>query len=437
MRNKTIFPAGFIWGAGTSAYQVEGAWEADGKGESIWDRFSHTPGKIVTGQNGDVACDHYHRFAHDILLMKELNLKSYRLSISWPRVQPQGKGDYNIRGLDFYDRIVDLLLQEGIQPFVTLYHWDLPQELQATKGGWASREVGERFAEYSAKMVDWFSDRVSQWTTFNEPWCIATLGYGNGEHAPGIKDKRLADQVTHNLLVAHGLAVKAARAAARRPVKLGIVLNIWPTDPLHPQEDAALAQAAWHKDSGQYLDPLLSGKYAEDIAKLIPDLRGEDLGIIKQPLDFLGVNYYARGVASKDKHIHPIAGSQYTATGWEIHPQSLRTLLNLIHKGYSAPPLYVTENGAAFDDQIVEGKVVDPSRISYLKEHIRQVRLAISDGVDVRGYFAWSLMDNFEWAQGFSKRFGLVYVDFQNQKRTIKDSGHWYARVAAANGFLD
>ena len=428
-------PPGFVWGTGTSAYQVEGAWDQGGKGESIWDRFSHTPGKIKNGDTGDIACDHYHRFGQDIVLAKQLNLNSYRFSIAWPRVQPDGRGEFNSIGLDFYDRVIDCLLAKGITPFITLYHWDLPQHLEE-RGGWTNRETGLLFAQYTAKVVDRYSDRVKFWTTFNEPWCTSFLGYQAGVFAPGLKDEKKSAQVAHNLLLAHGLASQAARRAARQPIQVGIVLNLSPTEPLRPdnEEDRTLAEEGWRRDCGSYLDPLIAGTYPQSVIDKIGDFEKEDLKIINQKLDFLGINFYMRNVVSKLAKVHPIVGAQYTAMDWEVHPQSLRLLLNRISKDYNKPVLYVTENGAAFEDKLdTSGNISDALREQYIREHVQQCALAIEDGVDLRGYFAWSLMDNFEWAEGYSKRFGLIYVDYATQKRTIKQSGHWFARLAAAN----
>ena len=434
--DEFVFPKDFVWGTGTSSYQVEGAWNVDGKGESIWDRFSHTPGKVKNGDTGDVACDHYNRFAEDILLAKRLNLNSYRFSISWPRLQPNGRGEFNQHGLDFYDRIVDACLQNRITPFITLYHWDLPQALE-DQGGWGNREVCELFAAYAAKCVERYGDRVKYWTTFNEPWCTSFLGYESGYHAPGKKDAKLAHQVAHNLLVAHGLAAQAMRKAAKKPIEVGIVLNLSITEPFHADdpEDVKLAEAAWRRDCGAYLDPLYRGTYPADHAAKIGDLRDGDLKIINQKLDFLGINFYSRGIACKSELPYPIPGSGYTAMGWEVSPWALRGLLSRIYKEYKeyGAKLYVTENGAAYDDVIDGDTVADTKRLDYIREHVRQVALTIKEGTPVHGYFAWSLMDNFEWAEGYSRRFGIVYVDFETQKRTIKDSGHWFANAAKQN----
>lgn len=431
-KERCRFPDGFIWGTGTSAYQIEGAPYADGKGESIWDRFSHTPGRVKNNENGDVACDHYNRFEADIGLAKKLNLGAYRFSIAWPRVQPTGRGQFNEKGLEFYDRLIDCVIANGMTPFITLYHWDLPQALQ-DEGGWANREVGHLFAAYSAKMVERFGDRVTFWATFNEPWCSAYLGHAWAVHAPGIADEKLAPQVAHNLLVAHGLATMAMRKATKRPLQIGIVLNQSTPEALHP-EDAQKCEEAWRWDFGQWLDPLLKGYYPDGNAAQIFDLSPDDLAVISQKIDYVGINYYFRNVISNSKFSHPLPGSEYTDLQWEVTPTALRSLLTRISKEYDYPNLYVTENGAAYDDVMAsDGRVHDWKRVDYLREHIKQVRLAIDDGAKVMGYFAWSLMDNFEWAEGYAKRFGLLYVDYATQKRTIKDSGLFFAKTAKSN----
>lgn len=412
------FPKDFIWGAATAAYQIEGAWKTDAKGESIWDRFSHTPGKIKNGDTGDVACDDYHRYPEDIALCRSLNLNAYRFSISWPRIQPDGSGAINDKGLSHYDRVIDKILEHNLTPFLTLYHWDLPQSLQSKFGGWASADVGKHFAEYAAHCTKRYSDRVRFWTTFNEPWCIAHLGYEQGNHAPGIKNGTTARTVEHNLIAAHGLAAQAIRASAKQHPQVGIVLNAAMSEPYDPNDtrDVALAEAAWKRDCETYLDPLLKG----DI-----------------PLDYLGVNYYFRNLYSATKKIGKVPGSEYTAFDWEVHPRSLYNLLTRISKEYERPIIYVTENGAAFHDTISGApphqSVHDPRRVAYLKSHIQQMALAMQDNANIKGYFAWSLMDNFEWAEGYSKRFGITYVDFKTQKRIVKDSGKWYAAHAKAN----
>ncbi|HSK65745.1 MAG TPA: GH1 family beta-glucosidase, partial [Anaerolineales bacterium] len=420
-----------------ASYQIEGAWNEDGKGESIWDRFSHTPGKITNGDTGDVACDHYHRYAEDISLMRELGLKAYRFSVSWPRVIPAGRGAVNPRGLDFYDRLVDALCAANIEPFLTLYHWDLPQALQE-EGGWANRDTGHAFADYAVLMARRLGDRVRHWTTLNEPGVIAFDGNFTGEHAPGLQDPRLTYQVVHNLLVAHGLAVQAIRAADSS-LQVGIVLNLWGADPASEDPaDVAAADVAWERSETMFLDPLFRGHYPSGTYELVgdnmPRIHDGDMAQITQKLDTLGINFYSRNLISAEGQIDPVPGSEYTAMGWEVCAPALRRLLNRINNDYRLPPVYITENGAAFQDEVSpDGCIHDPRRLEYLRDHFLQTRLAMQDGVDVRGYFVWSLLDNFEWGHGFSKRFGLIRVDYDTQVRTIKDSGRWYAEVIKNN----
>ena len=434
---KYTFPTTFLWGAASASYQIEGAWNEDGKGESIWDRFSHTPGKIAQGDTGDVACDHYHRSQEDIALMRSLGVKAYRFSTSWPRVLPNGRGPLNSRGLDFYDRLVDSLLAADIEPFLTLYHWDMPQTLYET-GGWLNRDVCYAFADYAALMVKRLGDRVRNWTTFNEPAVVAFAGYMWGEHAPGLNDPKAAYQVAHHLLVAHGLAVQALRAA-EPVVHVGIVLNLWGADPASDApQDIAAAEFAWEHGEKLFLEPIFKGHYSpaafEIVGENAPQIQAGDLALIAQKLDFMGINYYSRALYGAQGVIRPVPGSEYTEMGWEVCAPALRRVLNRVHREYRLPPLYITENGAAFEDTLSpDGKIHDARRVDYLRQHFIQARLAMQDGVDLRGYFVWSLTDNFEWAHGFSKRFGIIGIDFATQQRTIKDSGEWYARVIAQN----
>ncbi len=431
------FPSNFLWGAATAAYQIEGAWNEDGKGESIWDRFSHTPGKIADHSTGDAACNHYHLFRDDIALMRRLGLKAYRFSTSWPRVLPSGRGRVNPGGLDFYDRLVDALCAANIEPFLTLYHWDLPQALQDA-GGWLNRDTCHTFADYAALMVKHLGDRVKYWTTFNEPSVIAFDGHLTGEHAPGTQDPQAAYQVAHHLLVAHGLAVQAIRACGPN-LQTGIVLSLWNAEPATDSPaDIAAAELAWQTNEAIFPDAIFKAQYPPLVYELVgenmPKIQAGDFALASQKLDFFGLNSYSRSVISADGRLDNISGSEYTEMGWEICAPALRRLLNRIHKDYRLPPIYITENGAAFKDEIsADGKIHDPRRLDYLKNHFIQTRLAMQDGVDVRGYFVWSLLDNFEWAHGFSKRFGLVHVDYDSQKRTIKDSGEWYAEVIRTN----
>lgn len=447
---KITFPEGFIWGTATASYQVEGAVNQDGRGESIWDRFSHTPGKVLNGDTGDVACDHYNRYRQDVQLMKELGLKGYRFSIAWPRIYPQGKGQVNQKGLDFYNSLVDELLKAGIEPIATLYHWDLPQALQDI-GGWDNRDVTDYFAEYAFKMYNVLGDRVKKWITHNEPWVVAFLGNAFGEHAPGYRDFALAVRISHHLVVSHAKAVQAYRQSGNdRGGQIGITLNL---TPVYPASDATEdREAAQFQDGFQnrwFLDPVFKGTYPEDMLAFYqerygaPAIRPGDMELIKDnPIDFLGINYYTRAMVKKGekdgydsvKHVHP--EGKYTEMGWEIYPQGLYDLLMRVHKDYNAPNIYITENGAAFkDDKIVDGMVDDQDRLEYLKSHFEAAHRAIQDGVNLKGYYVWSFMDNFEWAYGYSKRFGIVYVDYDTLKRIPKKSALWYRDVIADNGF--
>jgi len=435
------FPHHFLWGAATAAYQVEGAWNEDGKGESIWDRFSHTPGNVTNGDTGDIACDHYHRYKDDIKLMRRLGLKAYRFSTSWPRVLPAGRGPVNLRALDFYDRLVDVLLAANIEPFLTLYHWDLPQALQ-DEGGWLNRSTCYAFADYTALMVKCLGDRVKYWTTLNEPSVIMNSGFLTGEHAPGLQDVKAAYQVGHNLMVAHGLAMQALRGADPS-INAGIVLNLWPVDPATDSPaDVSAANFAFERNEALFLDLLFKGHYPSAIYDFLgektPEVQDGDLALFTQRLDYLGINYYSRNVVGAQGKIEFVPDSEYTEMGWEVCAPALRRLLVKINNEYRLPPIYITENGAAFKDEVsADGRVHDPRRLAYLKNHFIQTRLAMQDGVDVRGYFVWSLLDNFEWAHGYSKRFGITRVDFDTQERTIKDSGEWYSQVIAANSVME
>lgn len=432
------FPPTFLWGAATAAYQIEGAWNADGKGESIWDRFSHTPGNVTNNDTGDVACDHYHRYSEDIAIMRQIGLKAYRFSVSWPRIIPTGIGNINPPGLDYYDRLVDSLLAADIEPYITLHHWDYPQAL-FENGGWTNRDNLHAFADYAVLMVKHLGDRVTRWATFNEPGVITWDGYVSGEHAPGVKDDiKTAFQVSHNLLVAHGLATQAIRGANSN-IDVGIVINLWPSDPASDAPaDIAAAKYAWNTGETAFMHPLFRACYHPELwdaaGENFPQIQPGDLTLISQKLDFFGLNFYSRNLVDAGGSISPVPGSEYTEMGWEVHAPALRRLLNRINHDYDLPPIYITENGAAFADEVsLDGKVHDPKRVSYLRDHFIQTRLAIQDGVDVGGYFVWSLLDNFEWGHGYTKRFGIVRVDYETQARTIKDSGEWYSRVIATN----
>jgi beta-glucosidase len=432
------FPRAFLWGAATASYQIEGAWNEDGKGESVWDRFSHTPGKITNGDTGDVACDHYHRYSEDIALMRRLGLKAYRFSISWPRIFPSGFGRANLPGLDFYDRLTDALLAANIEPFITLHHWDLPQALYEN-GSWLNRDNLGYFADYSAVMAKRLGDRVRRWATFNEPSVIAWDGYVSGEHAPGENNPIMARQVAHNLMVAHGLAVQAIKGVDPG-LEAGIVLTQWHVDPASDDPaDIAAAEQAWNAGETVFLHPLFTGHYHPEtidaIEGRLPEIKSGDMALISQKLDFLGINSYSRSVISAAQgRLEKIPGSEYTEMGWEVCAPAFRRMLVRIYNDYHLPPIYITENGAAFNDVVSpDGKVHDERRLDYLRQHFIAVHQAMQDGVDVRGYFVWSLLDNFEWSHGFTKRFGLIRVDYDTQKRTIKDSGEWYSRIIASN----
>jgi beta-glucosidase len=464
------FPPGFVWGAATAAYQIEGAAAEDGRTPSIWDTFSHTPGRVLNGDTGDIAADHYHRYRDDVALMSDLNLAAYRFSVSWSRVQPTGRGPAVERGLDFYRRLVDELLEKGITPVATLYHWDLPQELEDV-GGWTVRDTAERFAEYTGIVAGALGDRVPYWTTLNEPWCSAFLGYGSGVHAPGRTEPESALKAAHHLNLAHGKAVGVLRSAAPA-AQASITLNLHQIRPL--SSSAADLDAARRIDAvgnRVFLGPILGGDYPADLLADTAHLvdwealvHEGDLAEISRPIDLLGVNYYtptlvSDGTAHADGDLQrndghgasdhsPWPGSEHvafhlapgetTAMRWAVDASALYDLLMRVHRDHPGLPMMVTENGAAYDDYISpEGTVADPQRIAYLRGHLSAVHRALADGADVRGYFLWSLMDNFEWAYGYSKRFGAVYVDFSTQRRIPKQSAHWYAAVARDNVLTD
>ena len=440
----TQVPEQFYWGVATAAYQIEGAVTEDGRGESIWDRFCAVPGHILNNETGAVACDHYHRYQEDIQLMGELGVNAYRFSIAWPRILPTGTGQVNPRGLDFYDRLVDALLAAGIEPFVTLYHWDLPQALQDQVGGWASRETADAFANYADVVSRRLGNRVRYWITLNEPWVSTFMGHEMGNMAPGLRDPRLAWQVSHHLLLAHGLAVPILRANGRPDTRVGIVLNLSPVEAATPtEEDEQATRAVDGKLNRWFLDPLFRGSYPADmlasLGSLAPQIEEGDAAIIARPLDFLGANYYHRDIVHRqaDGGIEMVLpkGAEYTDLNWEVYPAGLRKLLLHLQREYALPQLFVTENGAAFHDTISDdGQVHDPRRVHYLREHICEALSTIADGVPLAGYFVWSLMDNFEWAQGYAPRFGLVYVDSPTQRRVLKDSGRWYRDMIAGRG---
>ncbi len=431
------FPPSFIWGAASSAYQIEGAAAADGKGESIWDEFCRRPGAIADGSTGEVACDHYHRLESDLDLLSELAVDAYRFSISWPRVQPTGSGVLNEAGLSFYERLVDGLLRRNIKPYATLYHWDLPAALQREQGGWASRDTALRFMEYAAVIARRLGDRVSSFATHNEPWVTATLGHQIGLFAPGLKDRAVAAQVSHHCLLSHGLASQAIRSECST-ASVGIVLNLSPITQA-TQSTPDVAQAALEDGLlvRWYMDALCKGSYPADVLEHLgpdaPRIAPGDLELIAQPLDFLGVNYYYPTIAHAGKPAAPAApGAPVTDMGWEVSPASLTDLLSRLHRDYRLPPLFITENGAAYRDRVVNGRVEDEARRQYLETHVRAAADAIECGVDLRGYFVWSLLDNFEWTSGYEKRFGLYYVDYATQARIAKSSAGWYGQLTRA-----
>jgi beta-glucosidase len=461
-------PAGFTWGAATAAYQIEGAPHADGRGPSIWDTFSHTPGRVAGGDTGDVACEHYHRYPTDVALLRELGIGAYRFSLSWPRIHPDGGPRVEQRGLDFYRRLVDTLLDAGIEPWLTLYHWDLPQPLEDA-GGWPVRDTAYRFADLAATVHAALGDRVTKWITLNEPWCSAFLGYASGVHAPGRREPAVTLAATHHLLLGHGLALEAVRDNDSR-AEVGITLN---TFDVHPASQSPADMDAARRIDGLhnrlFLDPVLLGRYPADVLDDLSSLgdqgfiRAQDLRVIGAPIDHLGVNYYhalyvagdspaagqvdgrdgrdgrdrrdLRGRSTPypnaDRVRFVSTGRPVTAVGWEVDGAGITRALSRIHRDYPEVPMVVTENGAAYDDRVSpDGTVHDPERLAYLEQHIGAVADAVEAGVPVTGYFVWSLLDNFEWAEGFAKRFGIVYVDFATQQRIVKSSGLWYAGLA-------
>jgi beta-glucosidase len=440
---KSLFPDGFLWGASTSAYQVEGSPLADGAGPSNWHRFAHSPGSVENGDTGDVACDHYRRFRQDVALMAELGLNAYRFSISWSRVLPSGVGQANSRGLAFYDRLVDALLARGIEPFVTLFHWDLPAALE-DRGGWTNPDVAGWFAEYAAVVFRALDDRVRFWATINEPWVVTDGGYLHGTLAPGHRSPFEAAIASHNLLRAHGAAVADYRTRGRHAI--GLVVNL---EPKHAASSSAKDRSATARADAymnrQYLDPVFRGGYPKELPAMFGEAwprPGPDLSDAQQPLDFLGINYYTRGVMRDAPEVPILRAARvpqhrrvHTETRWEVYPEGLTEALSWVRRRYGDIPLYVTENGAAFADAPAPKDLVpDVARVRYLREHVRAARRAIEAGVDLRGFFVWSLLDNFEWSHGYSKRFGIVHVDYSTQKRTPKRSARFYADVIRGNG---
>jgi len=430
--SRPQFPKNFIWGVATSSFQIEGAHDADGKGPSVWDSFCEINGKIADGSNGHVACEHYLRWQEDVDLIAGLGVNAYRFSISWPRVQPDGQGDWNEAGFAFYDRLINALKTKGIEVHLTLNHWDLPQALQ-DQGGWAKREVCEHFTRYATEVARRFGSRLDSICTHNEPWVIAILGYEQGIFAPGIKSRAQAMAAVHHLLLSHGMALQAMRSLGLKTA-MGIVLNL---SPIYPASDDPKDIAKAKLDDGlilrHYMDALMLGTYPADVIAHLgtdaPPVVSGDMATIAQPLDFVGVNYYTRNFSSSGNPWDVAStGNLVTDMGWEVYPQGLTELLCRLHQDYQPRLLLVTENGAAFKDQLVDGVVNDTARLDYVRDHIAATHAALQKGVPVGAYFAWSLMDNFEWASGYAKRFGLVHVDFETQKRTLKNSALWYQK---------
>ncbi len=446
------FPERFIWGTATSAYQIEGAWNEDGRGPCIWDTFCRQRGRIRTRESGETAADHYHRWAEDVELMSRIGINAYRFSISWTRILPEGKGKINQAGVDFYSRLIDALLEKGITPYPTLFHYDLPQPLQ-DQGGWPRRDTARYFGEYAGILGRCLGDRADHWITHNEPMVTSFLGYLSGEHAPGIRNPFAAFAAMHHLLLSHGYAVQALRASAKLPLQVGIALNLSPVYPATPSEADRRAAALTDGFSNRlFLDPILKGRYPQDLDSTwlwrllersirqegVKGIAADDLKIISAPLDFLGVNYYSRAVV---RHLPIIGPRQIRPSGgeysqmWEIYPPGIYDLLTRLHQEYGHPNLIVSENGMPAPDQLTpDGQVHDEDRIRYLRDHLTQVHRALQAGVPVSGYFVWSLLDNFEWVYGYSRRFGLIYVDFETKERTLKDSARWYAGVIRQNG---
>ncbi|WP_033344661.1 GH1 family beta-glucosidase [Catenuloplanes japonicus] len=440
MREFAALPQGFVWGAATSAYQIEGAVDADGRKPSIWDTFCRVPGAIDNGDTGDVAADHYHRVPEDVALMKRLGLDAYRFSIAWPRVMPDGRGQVNAAGLDFYDRLVDQLLAAGVKPFATLYHWDLPQALQDL-GGWPERDTAYAFADYAAVVAARLGDRVTDWMTMNEPLCSAWIGHLDGNMAPGERSLERAIPASHHLLLGHGLGMAAIRAHAATPAEVGIVLNLSPIEPASDSpEDVAAAHRADGHTNRWWLDPVFGRGYPTDMVetyKINPPVRDGDLEAIAAPTEFFGLNYYFRQLiadapdapAPHGRQV-PVDGAVETAMGWEVFADGLEQLLLRVTNEYHVPKIYVTENGSAWADTPgADGAYEDKERTRYLEDHLAACASAVAKGAPLAGYFAWSLLDNFEWAYGYDKRFGLVHVDYDTQVRTIKNSGHRYAEI--------
>lgn len=460
---KIQFPKDFVWGTATAAYQIEGGWQEGGKGLSIWDAFTHTPGKIAEGHTGDVTCDHFHKFREDVSLMAELGLKAYRLSLSWSRILPQGRGEINPEGIQFYSDLIDALLEKNITPWVTLYHWDLPLALQMEMDGWRNPEIADVFADYAAVCFEHFGDRVKNWITLNEPWVVSIFGHGNGIMAPGRKSNAEPYQVAHQLLRSHGKAVQVYREHFQENQKgvIGITNNCDWREPLTDSEnDKEAAQRALEFFLGWFADPIYLGDYPacmkERVGKRLPEFSEEDKALLKDSSDFFGLNHYStlfashidpdeeveidpygNGGISEDQDVNLTSDPNWEKTdmGWNVVPWGCRKMLQWIDARYGSPDIYITENGAALDDHLEDGKVEDPRRINFLKGYLSECQNAIDSGAKLKGYFLWSFMDNFEWASGFTKRFGIVYSDYASGKRYPKSSAHWYGQVCQDNGF--
>lgn len=440
------FPENFLWGSATSAYQIEGAYNADGKGPSIWDTFSHLPGKTFRGHTGDIAVDHYHRFAEDVRIMRDLGLNCYRFSVSWSRVLPDGRGPANTAGLDFYDRLIDTLLENQIEPILTLFHYDLPQNLQDA-GGWPARDTALAFGDYAQLLGQRYGDRVTWWITHNEPFVTAVLGHLTGEHAPGMQDIGCTFAAAHHLLLSHGLAVNALRASTPRPLQVGIALNLSPVFPASESEADYLAAQRYDGFLNRMLlDPLFRQAYPRDIQELLgfffPRVEDGDMATIAAPLDFVGLNYYSRAVIQHNPNVPLIEfsdvrppASSYSQM-WEIYPSGIAELVRRVWNDYHPAKIFLTENGVCVPDGVdFDGKIRDNRRIQYLQDHLAQLHGVLADGIPLIGYLVWSLMDNFEWSLGYDKRFGLVHVDFDTLTRRVKNSGYWFRQVIRDNGF--
>lgn len=449
--SNLIFPKGFLWGAATSDYQIEGASNIDGKGETFWDRFCSIPGKVANDDNGNTACDHYHRYVEDVELMKEIGLAAYRMSISWARIFPEGKGRPNPKGMDFYKRLIDLLLQSGIKPVVTLQHWGFPQKLQ-DQGGWANRDIAEYFQQFVYYVFKELGDVVHTWITHNEPIETSYLGYFTGEHAPGCTDFPTSLLVTHNLLISHGKAVETFRQMGLEG-EIGITLDFHPGCSLSNKvEDIAAADRIGKYFNRWFAEAIFKGKFPDGLEEFflrkgvkVPEMSREDFKLVSLPIDFLGVNYYFPYYVKHNPSIWPFECDTYAGTkgkaktsmGWAVFPDGMYDTVKKLVEEYGNIKMYITENGAAFDDIVDRtGKVEDPQRIDFLYQHLEQVHRCIQEGINLQGYFVWSLMDNFEWAWGYDKRFGIIHIDYETMKRTVKSSGYWYRDVIKRNGLM-